>query len=344
MSTITLDASALPSFGDASEDSAFVVITSLELAPRFEVTPGDKYDRAEVLACDGAEDFAALLDDRIPERAHVLVVLPNVYFKSPPPEQLGNRKLGVMACSSTPTSLEAIVHFLRMGARTDPRRQEQMAEDFFARGEAAERFRFVDEERGTVAEFAHLNDELWWHEQGGYLGWGDQQLFPSGEISVLPVSVFGQNIDTTFDLNGQLCLEGHPVLHSGTPSFLLEDQERIFRCLSTLQDSPVIATVEHGKIADLRATAPASEPAADMLSAMCDVDSRYRSVLELGFGINTGLELFPGNSAMNEVYGGRQGAVHIGLGLIPYTQYHLDLICPSTRVVGSRGEHIFGGS
>lgn len=49
-----------------------------------------------------------------------------------------------------------------------------------------------------------------------------------------------------------------------------------------------------------------------------------------------------GNHAMNEVYGGRNGAMHWGLGLTPFTQYHLDIITPGTVIHNHRNEVIFG--
>jgi hypothetical protein len=291
------------------------------------------------------ESFPDLLKESIPENAHILVILPRIYFKSPSPQDLGkSRKLGVLACYSTPTSLDSIAHFIRIAEWTDPALQDQMTDTLFERGEAASCMRFIDKEHGTEAEFAHMEEEYSWHEQTGFLQWGQQQLFPSGEISVLPVDVFGQNIDTRFKFNGTLAFKGRPVLHSGTPSFLPEDQERIYQDLATLEEHAVIATLKDGAITKLEATHAACEPAARILRFMSQVDSRYSTLLEIGFGINTKLELFPGNSAMNEVYGHECGSIHFGFGLIPYTQYHLDLISPGTVVLGGNGEHIFGGA
>ena len=36
--------------------------------------------------------------------------------------------------------------------------------------------------------------------------------------------------------------------------------------------------------------------------------------------------------------------MHIGLGMLPHTQYHLDVFCVGTSVYNERGEWIFGGS
>lgn len=343
MRELTINAPRIRNFGE-SRASLFCLVTSRDLADRFTIEIGDKYASSLILPYDGAPSFGRFIEDHVPENAHILTILPNVYVKSPTPGELGGaRKLCVMACFSTPTTRQSIAHFIDMAERTDPDEQERMAERFFAHGERAKQLVFCDPAHQTKAVFAHAGDELSWHEQIGTLDWGQQQLLPAGEISVLPVNVFGQDIDTRFDLNGELALRGYPVLHSGTPSFLPSDQERVYSRLASCRDHAVIARLEKGKITALTPTAPQCRPAAEMLEAMFDVDSRYRNLLEIGFGINLGMELFSGNSAMNEVYGGRSGAVHFGLGLIPYTQYHLDLICPGTIVLDESGDSVFGG-
>lgn len=343
MRKVTIRPERLRNFGSVADGTVFCLVTNPSYMGSFEIERGGRYADYRVFAYDGEAPFGDFLNAEVPENAHVLVILPNFYFRSPRPEDLRKtRKLGVMACSSTPSSLQAIDHFVRMAERTDPDLQERMADEFFALGEAAGALRFVDPDYGTEAEFSHLSEDLGWHEQIGSLDWGQQQLFPSGEISVLPVQVFGQNIELTLEVNGELAFRGHPVLHSGTPSFLPEDQERIFAKLCTMRDHAVIAKLSGGRISELRPSHPDCAPAAEMLDRMCDVDSRYRTLLEIGFGINTGMALFPGNSAMNEVYGGERGVVHFGLGLIPYTQYHLDIIVPGTLVLDRRGGRVFG--
>ena len=144
------------------------------------------------------------------------------------------------------------------------------------------------------------------------------------------------------EIDGELSFRGLPILHNGEPSYLRADQSRIWKELSTIDEHAVIATVEKGFVTDLRATNPRSEPACRMLSRMFNVDSRYRMIEELGFALNTSLDLLPGNYAMNEVYGGTEGALHIGLGLTPYTQYHLDIICPDTYIENQDGQLVHG--
>jgi len=155
---------------------------------------------------------------------------------------------------------------------------------------------------------------------------------PAGEISVLPIDITEFEENLRLPLNGEIVLRGYPILHSGTPSFSRADQARIHGRLSVLQDHAVICRVESGLIVDIRPDSAGAAPAIDMLNAMFEVDSRYRMVWEMGHALNTSLELVPGNNAMNEVYGGTAGCLHWGLGLTPYTQFHLDIISPDTTV------------
>ena len=333
MDKITIHASGLRNFGD-SGGASFYLITSPSLTDEFSIENGYKYQKSYIVSYAGGIGLAQFIQEKIPVHTHILVILPDTYVKSPAPEALGKqRKLAVMACSSTPSSIEAIRHFLSVAEKTDPDAQEQTARHFFYRGSQAKQLYFIDNDYQTCATFNHLSDALSWHEQLGKLDWGEQQLLPSGEISVLPVNVFGQDINSAFSLDGELALRGYPVLHSGTPSYCPSDQQRIFHALTSMKEHALIATVNAGVISRLTATSPHCQPAANILQSMFDVDSRYRNLLEIGFGINTELTLFEGNSAMNEVYGNRQGVVHFGLGLIPYTQYHLDLLCPGTSVL-----------
>src|SRR3954463_3567661 len=134
MSELLVRPALLRGFGGAS-GAEFVVVTDPELAPRVRFDALDGYSGSRVIPYDGSASFDDVLARSVPACAHVLVILPRTYFKSPEPSALGpRRKLGVMACFSAPTSFEAIQHFLRMAERTDPARQERMADQFFERG------------------------------------------------------------------------------------------------------------------------------------------------------------------------------------------------------------------
>jgi hypothetical protein len=109
-----------------------------------------------------------------------------------------------------------------------------------------------------------------------------------------------------------------------------------------LENEAVIATVTKGAISDLRPYRKEGNDLAELFHAFFEVDSRYALVWEIGHALNTSLDLLPGNHAMNEVYGGTDGCLHWGIGLTPYTQYHLDIIAPYTTVYTESGEVVLG--
>ena len=340
MTRIVVRPERIRQFGPA-QGCTFCLITNPELLEHFEVAPDNQYEDVLVRTIGPGGSFAEVLS-AIPTRCHVLVASPSVFFDSPPSEQLGERKLIAMACNSTPTDVAAIAHFLGVIERTDPERLEARARRFFDLAERSEHLEIVDERVGTRLRFQHLTDHYEWNQQAGTLEWGQQQIAPMGEISVLPIFIRDFNPSLRLALDGQLCLHGHPILHNGTPSFLRSDQARIHAELQSMRNHPIVADVRHGEITALRAVTSEGAPAARMLEAMFRVDSRYRIVWEIGFAINTFHDLLPGNHAMNEVYGATDGCLHWGLGLTPYTQYHLDILCPDVCVLGSAGECLLG--
>jgi hypothetical protein len=328
-----------PQFQDRN-GSKFYLITNPERLDDFIIERDGSYVSCEILSYSG-ENFVEVLQ-LAEEPAHVLVISPNHLITSVETYQIGHRQLAIMAANSTPNSSVVIDHFLKVLEKTKPLEQRKIANNFFDHLEQEQSLQIVNDFYGTTASFGHLDNDYEWFEQGGPLEWGQQQMVPSGELSVLPA--FHGQFDSTRNLaiNGELVFEGYPILHSGKPSFLREDQQRIYEILSILKDHALIATVKDGWITKLHATHPSAKQAKSMLEALFDVDSRYRLIWEMGFGINTQLNLWPDNTAMNEVYGGDNGAIHWGLGLTPFTQYHLDIICPNTKVLGETGQIFVG--
>ncbi|XXU11709.1 hypothetical protein WMF40_21095 [Sorangium sp. So ce854] len=342
MNTVTINPSRVRQFGGA-EGAVFCLVTNPELMDRLVIGDVHGYAGSMIIPFSQGDTFDRILAEEIPGKAHVLVISPAAFFQSPPPETLGQgRKLLAMACNSTPTPWEAIHHFVRVVEETDPVAQQRFTDRFFVAGEAAEYLELVDPTHGTRARFDHKDDRYLWNEQVGTLGWGEQQLAPSGEISVLPLHIWDFDFSLFLEVNGTIALRGYPILHNGTPSFMRSDQRRIHERLATIEQSALIATVEHGTIVDVEATHESAQPALAMLNSMFDVDSRFRLIWEIGFAINTQSRMLPGNLAMNETYGARNGAIHFGLGLTPHTQYHLDIICPGTTVLTSQGSVLLG--
>jgi len=143
---------------------------------------------------------------------------------------------------------------------------------------------------------------------------------------VLPVEIRSFDDSLRLVLDGELTLRGYPILHNGTPSFSRTDQARVHAELDALRLSPLVAKVKDGHITDLRATAPAGEPAAGCCSR-CSTSTPATARCGRSASPTTSAAAARRQHAMNEVYGGlnegSDGCLHWGLGLTPYTQYHL---------------------
>lgn len=343
MRRIEINPSRLRQFGE-TKDLHFRVVTSESIAPHIEIHQNNDYASRDIHIISSMEDFQGLLTSAIiPNDSHILVIAPDVFFQSPRPEILGERrKLMAMASNSTPTSINTISYFLETMERTDPEDQKQRTERFFKSGEASKHFLFRDAQYDTEAIFHHLDDSYLWNEQTGYIDWGEQQIAPAGEISVLPLDIQQFNEHLRLDISGQLALKGQSVLHNGTPSYLRADQQRVYTALDSIWDHAIIADVKKGQISSIRESHPTALPARKMLEAMFEVDSRYSVIWEIGFAVNCNLDILRGNHAMNEVFGSHNGSIHWGLGLTPYTQYHLDIVTPGTTIYNHENEIIFG--
>jgi hypothetical protein len=340
--TVRIDPGKLSQLGEAV-GSTFCLVTNPQLVEEFTVVRDAPYDDFMTVTLSEGDRFEDLLEKVIPEPAHILVISPHQFFQSPDPELLGGRrKLMAMACNSTPTTIREIRHFLGVMERTSASDQSAFSDTFFELAEEATHLEYVDRRHGTRAVLEHLSDGLVWNQQAGPLDWGEQQIVPSGEISVLPIEITDFHEDLHLPLEGEIVLRGYPILHNGTPSFSRTDQARVHGELSAMREHAVKATVVRGRITALEALSPGAAPAVRMLEHMFAVDSRYRIVWEIGHALNTSLDMMPGNHAMNEVYGGTEGCLHIGLGLTPFTQYHLDMIVPDTRVLSSKGPALIG--
>jgi hypothetical protein len=340
--TVRIDPGRLSQLGEAV-GSTFCLVTNPQLVDEFTVVRDAPYDKYMTVSLAEGDRFEDLLEKVIPEPAHILVISPSQFFQSPDPDLLGGRrKLLAMACNSTPTTITEIRHFLGVMERTSAADQEAFSDTFFELAEEAKSLQYVDITYGTRAVLKHLSDGLVWNQQAGPVDWGDQQIVPAGEISVLPIEITDFHEDLHLPLEGELVLRGHPILHSGTPSFSRVDQARIHAELAAMREHAIKATVVRGRITALEALSPGAAPAVEMLEHMFAVDSRYRIVWEIGHALNTSLDMMPGNHAMNEVYGGTEGCLHIGLGLTPFTQYHLDIIVPGTRVLSDQGPALIG--
>jgi hypothetical protein len=343
MKKITIKPDKFRQYGSVESDCSFILITDPDLIEIFEIDQNNSYNRVEVISYSGSSpsQFAKVITE-IKRPAHILVICPKSSMISIDREHLGEIKLALMTTSSSPTPVAAIEHFLKQIENTNPLPQRKFADNFFDKIGASHQIHLIDEIHGVKAILdLNSNQNLSWYDQGGEMDWGSQTTFPSGEVSTFPNVHSEHGIFWKLPLEGEIAFFGPVIVSGGTRSFELEDQERIYQDLNKVEQYPVIATVEQGIITRLTSKHSEAHNIISVLEALFERDVRYRTVWELGIGINTELKLWPGNTPMNEAYGGNKGVVHWGFGLPPFTEYHIDFLCPEINVYTDSGEHIF---
>jgi hypothetical protein len=340
---IIINPDEIVSLGDEGADN-FYLVTNSPYVDNFELSLSEKYKNTEILICDEDDNFIEKILGQIPNNSCILTIMPDCLVKSVSPEVLGKRKLLIMACRSGKTDLEGIRHFIDCTANFDIHKQERMADNFFEKGEKSNYLELTNRMTSSSCRFDHLDEIYEWHEQYGFVDWNEQQVFPSGEIAcfLVPLYIDKLSDDTRFDLNGEIVIQGPVIVQSGPPSFQLKDQLNIHQALTTDINSGVRLTIKNGEIISHSALDEAGHRAADILSDLFTVDSRYRRIYEVGFSLNESVKVWPGNTAMNEIWGGEGGRVHLGLGMLPHTQYHIDVFCSRTQVKTDQGEVILG--
>lgn len=341
---ITVRPAALTQFAPAAD--TFCLVTDDDLSARF-VFPDDSQQRCMIVRLGPGEDLAQVLARDIPAEADVLVICRHTFLTSPTAGQIGpGRRLAIMPCASTPVTSEHVRYFLSAAERTDPMAQEKQAASFFEHVANAEDLRIVDTEHGTVCEFDPLADDYEWNQQAGSLGRGEQQIMPSGELSVLPMEITDFSGERSLALNGVLTLRGWPIVHAGYDPALAGRQQRLYERLVPLHRHPVRLRVRDGIITGYQDSAHDGE-AADIVAALDELfaaEPRYRIIWELGFGLNTEMSVVPANCGLNEPYGATNGVIHLGIGLTPYTEFALTFLCPSSTLDEGAGQTIIGGS
>ncbi|MEU9112417.1 hypothetical protein AB0D04_11625 [Streptomyces sp. NPDC048483] len=321
----------------------FCLITSEQHGEPLSLLPGDGCSRVLHLTLPPGTRLGELIARCVPADAHVLAVCPGRFLDSPTQRELGGRKLAVLPAGSTPLTDEHIRYFLRTAARTDVVQHARVAEEFFDLVGESDRLTIVDDVSGTEAEFDHGLGECVWNQQAGVLEAGDQQIFPSGKLSVTAADITTFAPDARLlGLNGDLTLRGWPIVHRHEDPADGADQQRLFEALSPLVANAVTLHVAAGSIEGVTPQTAAATPAAVELEKLLTDDPRYRVIWELGFGINTATEVIPANCGPNEVYGATGGVVNLGLGITPATRFALAFLCPRSSLVTSDGTAVLG--
>ncbi|WP_050511972.1 hypothetical protein [Streptomyces rimosus] len=341
MPPLDITTSDLGQFGAPAE--TFCLITTEQYAEPLSLLPGDGCSRVLRLTLPPGARLGEVIEQSVPEGAHVLAVCPGRFLDSPAERELGGRKLAVLPAGSTPLTGEQIGYFLRTAARTDADRQARVAEEFFDRVGESRRLTIVDDASGTEAEFDHELGDCVWNQQAGVMEPGDQQIFPPGKLSVTAAEITTFAPDARLlGLNGDLTLRGWPIVHRHEDPADGPDQQRLFEALTPLVANAVTLHITAGSIEGVTPQTAAAAPAAAELDKLLTDDPRYRVIWELGFGINTTTEVIPANCGPNEVYGATGGVVNLGLGVTPATRFALAFLCPRSSLLTSDGTAVLG--
>ncbi|MEU2868486.1 hypothetical protein ABZ769_04685 [Streptomyces olivoreticuli] len=340
MPPLEITASDFGQFGAPS--GTFCLVTDEPGHRTIHCRPG-KYDRVLHLTLPPAVSLGELLAQHVPPGAHVLVACPGRFLASPGPRELGDRRLVVLPAGSTPLTAGHVRYLLQTAAHTDIARQEAMAEEFFDRAGTTERLLITDDDAGTEAEFDLTSPDCVWNQQAGVLGDGEQQIFPPGKLSATAAEITTFSADARLSgLTGALTLRGWPVVHRGADPDDAPGQQRLFEALAPLVNLPVRLDVAGGLITGVTPGQPSAAPAARALEELLSAEPLYRTIWELGFGINTDTEIVPANCGPNEVYGAGHGVVNLGLGVTPTTRFALAFLMPRSSLLTSDGTALLG--
>lgn len=321
------------------KDQPFSLITDADLVDEFTID-----GKGEIIALDPRAGLAETLIAETPETANVLVVAPGSFLGPLTRRALASRRILIMPCGSTPVTADDLRAVFPAIERTDAHAQERRAETFFSAVEECEVITITDRRQGTSCQFRPGEAEGEWHQQAGVLAAGEQQIAPSGELAVFAGGISEFDRGSRLPLSGEIAVRGPVIVHAGYDPGLAEEQAELHHRLSVLSQVPVIFGIDDGAIVSCRPAAESShaDEAAATISRLLDNDDGYRIVWEVGFGINSELDPRPGNCGLNEVFGGRYGILHLGLGLTPSTRFALTFLCPDSTVTTDTGQRLVG--
>lgn len=340
MGVFQVDPDRLPQFG--AHSSAFCLVTTADREADFKVLPAASYCSSTVMLLHATQTLESLLAyGQVPDDADVLVVCPDRFLTSPTERAIGQRRISVLPCGSTPTTDQRIKYFLDVLHGSDVSRQEQFCAQLADALEHTAMVHLEDVVHGTAATF-QVSSDYEWNQQAGIIAPGEQQVAPPGEFSALPTGINTFDATRRLYLDGSLTVVGPPIVHRADRDGLLATQARLFAALDTTRTAPLRLDVEGGVITDWRALDRSAEPAAEGLFELFDLGEHYRIIWEFGIGCNEAIEPQPGNCGLNEMYGSEAGVLHFGLGLTPTTDYAITLSCRQTCGLDDAGRRLFG--
>ena len=212
---------------------------------------------------------------------------------------------------------------------TDIAVQEAWIGNFLSLLAEEQKLHIIDPYSKTEAFFI-LSEENEVGIMGGLMDWGDSWASVSGECGFFPNNTINdpQNVNLLF--NGEVTLLGTPVV-SRLKEVQNSEQEEIFDDLNTIKDGNVILSIRQGRIQTIISSDHSSKKAANRIEKLLSQNENYSVLIEIAFGINTNMQILPGNKLINEMYGGKNGCFYIGIGHNSWSEYHIDFICPRSK-------------
>jgi hypothetical protein len=338
-------------FGDPVGQRLLIVASRATLEQLDLVNDGG-YSCVTGMAAD-AEEIPTLLD-ALDGPCHIFVITTDSTFQSPPASAVAKAKLGVLPLYSTGFSWAKLRAALSIIGGTDFADQHRRARKVVAALDEGETVTFLGSASTSLQLRTWAGRQLHFFDQSGPIGWGRQSVLPGGELSLLTDGHGQYSADANFLLDGDLVVATAPVVHrGGCPCAIarlrLEGDTRaagactmrdrvtdarlrdVFSALEHAARRPALLHIRGGFI-EQAASLGVQSPFVAALDALFVEDPRYRKIHEIGFGLNPASTYRAGiNFLPNEMVSG----AHFGLGLTPFTEFHIDLVSPGMQVTAN---------
>lgn len=234
----------------------------------------------------------------------------------------------------TSASIRSLQSAINNIARTSNKQLEHSANIFFDALSQTDNIAIQHDMYQTIAHIELDHNNLW-TESLGQVAKGESILAPYGEIALTSKQIRAETIHC-LKINGEIVLDSIMILHLlNFKNALFQRQEELYNALVHAQKAPVKISVTNGMVESV-APLTDSRIATDALELFFCHDIELRKIIEVGFGMNTNLQLINTNLAANEPYGGKHNCLHIGFGR-RQLNFHLDAFSPNSKVTTDSG-------
>lgn len=252
-----------------------------------------------------------------------------------------SRIIEIPLFSTAPSRIE-IAHYVSSLYDTIPEDFDNKVDTFFTNLSSKGQINFynVKHNSSLIYKCNSIRDKERWLEVGGYTELGTKQVYPCGEIEVSPIphdKSIDINSQNLLDLNGELIITGPSIVNAGYFPFTRKGQQLIFSKLDSIdRANPIKFKITNGKISQVDSVNKAGLKVVDFFNSLFEIEERYTIVHEIGISFNDKLKHLNGNHFYNELVDyspDQSGSLHIGLGLLTVTQYHIDLFSLDTSIL-----------